>query len=94
MTDAAVPARAQVPGTRRRGPLFAGIALAEWTKLRTLRSSYWTLLAAVAAMAGFGALLCAAYARHLTPAGRAALEPADYSESGFFLAQLARSRAA
>jgi ABC-type transport system involved in multi-copper enzyme maturation permease subunit len=83
MTDAEVP----VP--RRSGPLFAGIALAEWTKLRTLRSSYWTLLAGVAAMAGFGALLCAAYARHLTPAGRAALDPAAYSESGFFLAQLA-----
>jgi ABC-2 type transport system permease protein len=89
MTHAAVPARAQVPGPRRRGPLFAGIALAEWTKLRTLRSSYWTLLAAVIAMAGFGALLCAAYARHLTPASGAALDPAAYSESGFFLAQLA-----
>jgi len=87
MTQAAVPARAEAPGPR--GPLFAGIALAEWTKLRTLRSSYWTLLAAAAAMAGFGALLCAAYARHLTPASRAALDPAAYSESGFFLAQLA-----
>jgi hypothetical protein len=89
MTQAAVPAHAGVPGPRRCGPLFTGIALGEWTKLRTLRSSCWTLLAAVAAMAGFGALLCAAYARHLTPAGRAALDPAAYSESGFFLAQLA-----
>jgi ABC-2 type transport system permease protein len=80
---------AEVPVRCRNGPLLAGIALAEWTKLRTLRSSYWTLLAAVAAMAGFGALLCAAYARHLTPASRAALDPAAYSESGFFLAQLA-----
>lgn len=72
-----------------RGPLFAGIVFAEWTKLRTLRSTWWTLLAAVIAMAGFGALLSAAYARHLTPSGRAALDPASYSESGFFLAQLA-----
>jgi ABC-2 type transport system permease protein len=86
MTQAAGPAHAEAPGPR--GPLFAGIALAEWTKLRTLQSSYWTLLAAAAAMAGFGALLCAAYARHLTPASRAALDPAAYSESGFFLAQL------
>jgi ABC-2 type transport system permease protein len=69
--------------------VFAGIAFAEWTKLRTLRSTYWTLLAAAIAMAGFGAALCAAYARHLTPASRAALDPAAYSESGFFLAQLA-----
>jgi ABC-2 type transport system permease protein len=87
MTRAAVPARAGRP--RGSGPLFAGIAFAEWTKLRTLRSSYWTLLAAAVAMTGFGALLCAAYARHLTPASRAALNPASYSESGFFLAQLA-----
>ena len=87
MTQAALPA-----GDRVSGPpwlLFAGIALAEWTKLRTLRSTYWTLLAAAVAMAGFGALLCAAYARHLTPASRTALDPAAYSESGFFLAQLA-----
>lgn len=62
---------------------------AGWIKLRTLRSSCWTLLAAVIAMAGFGALLCTAYARHLTPASRAALDPVSYSESGFFLAQLA-----
>ena len=26
---------------RGRGPLLTGIAFAEWTKLRTLRSSYW-----------------------------------------------------
>ncbi len=40
-------------------------------------------------MTGFGALLCAACARHLTPATRASLDPASYSLSGFFLAQLA-----
>ena len=89
MTRAVGPATATVPRAVRRGPVFAGLALAEWTKLRTLRSTYWTLLAAAAAMAGFGALLCAAYARHLTPASRAALDPAAYSQSGFFLAQLA-----
>lgn len=82
--------RSQPPARpERRWPLFAGIAFAEWTKLRTLRSSYWTLLAAIAGMAGFGAVLSAAYARHLTPASRAALDPAAYSQSGFFLAQLA-----
>jgi ABC-type transport system involved in multi-copper enzyme maturation permease subunit len=43
-------------------------------------------------MVGFGTLLTAAYVRHytsLTPAGRAAFDPAAYSLSGFFLAQLA-----
>jgi ABC-2 type transport system permease protein len=89
MTQADVPARAHTARSPGRGPLYAGLVSAEWVKLRTLRSSYWTLLAAVIAMAAFGALLCAAYARHLTPASRAALDPASYSQSGFFLAQLA-----
>jgi ABC-type transport system involved in multi-copper enzyme maturation permease subunit len=89
MTHAALPAWRGPARPRRHAPLFASIAFAEWTKLRTLRSSYWTLLAAAIAMAAFGALLCAAYARHLTPASRAALDPAAYSQSGFFLAQLA-----
>lgn len=89
MTQAAALAQAQTARPHGRGPLLADIAFAEWTKLRTLRSSYWTLLTAVIAMAGFGALLCAAYARHLTPASRATLDPASYSESGFFFAQLA-----
>jgi ABC-2 type transport system permease protein len=89
MTHVAVPARPAAPRARGRAALFAAVVFAERTKLRTLRSTYWTLLAAAIAMAGFGALLCAAYARHLTPARRGALDPAAYSQSGFFLAQLA-----
>jgi ABC-type transport system involved in multi-copper enzyme maturation permease subunit len=43
-------------------------------------------------MVAFGALLTAAYVRHYSstsPAARAAFDPAGYSLSGFFLAQLA-----
>jgi ABC-2 type transport system permease protein len=89
MTPATAPPQPRATRPRRHGPLFPAIVRSEWTKLRSLRSSYWTLLAAAAAMAGFGALLSAAYARHLTPASRAALDPAAYSQSGVFLAQLA-----
>jgi ABC-type transport system involved in multi-copper enzyme maturation permease subunit len=77
-----------LPRPRAR-PLIAGLAHSEWTKLQTLRSTYWTLAVAAGAMAAFGALLSAAYTRHLTPASRAALDPAAYSLSGFFFAQLA-----
>jgi ABC-2 type transport system permease protein len=79
-------------GSSRGGrfrPLLGDLAWSEWIKLRTLRSTWWTLLAAAIAMTGFGGLLAAAYARHLTPASRASLDPASYSLSGFFLAQLA-----
>lgn len=83
MTGRAVPR----PSWSR--PLIADLARSEWTKLWTLRSTYWTLAAATVAMTGFGALLSAAYTRHLTPGARAAFDPASYSLSGFFFAQLA-----
>ena len=57
-----------------------------------MRSTYWTLLLTVVGMAGFGALLTAAYARHYSTASaadRRTFDPAAYSLSGFFLAQLA-----
>jgi ABC-2 type transport system permease protein len=80
-----------LPRPDRFRPLAVDVARGEWTKLRTVRSTYWTLLVAALGMVGFGALLCAAYVRHYTEetATRAAFDPAGYSLSGFFLAQLA-----
>jgi ABC-2 type transport system permease protein len=74
------------PGRSR--PLSWDLARSEWIKFRTVRSTYWALLLTPAGMAGFGALLTAAYARHHEP-GRRGFDPAGYSLSGFFLAQLA-----
>jgi ABC-type transport system involved in multi-copper enzyme maturation permease subunit len=84
------PARAVSRPDRFR-PLAVDIVRGEWTKLRTVRSTYWTLLVAAVGMVAFGALLSAAYVRHYTEdtATRAAFDPAGYSLSGFFLAQLA-----
>src|SRR5205823_10789595 len=88
-TSAEAAPRAVVRPDRLR-PLALDVARGEWTKLRTVRSTYWTLLVAAAGMVGFGALLCIAYVRHNTsdtaPAG---FDPAGYSLNGFFLAQLA-----
>ncbi len=64
----------------------------EWTKLRTVRSSYWTLFAAVAAMIGLSAILCAVYVAeyaHTSAHDRATFNPASFSLTGVFLAQLA-----
>lgn len=94
-TPPAEPARTARPSPARPGrsrPLAWDLARSEWIKLCTVRSTYWTLLAAAAGMIAFGALLTAAYVRHYTspgPAARPAFDPAAYSLSGFFLAQLA-----
>jgi ABC-type transport system involved in multi-copper enzyme maturation permease subunit len=64
----------------------------EWTKLHTVRSTYWTLLATAAGMVGLAALFTATYVGHyghLSAADKAAFNPTAWSLSGFFLAQLA-----
>ena len=88
-TDLSPPPPAARPDRSR--PLAADVAHSEWTKLRSVRSTYWTLLVAAASMVAFGALLCAAYVRNYTDraADHAGFDPAGYSLSGFFLAQLA-----
>jgi len=91
-TTPPAPARPALARPERFRPLGLDLAHSEWTKLRTVRSTYWTLLVTAAGMVAFGALLTAAYVRHYGsagPAARAAFDPAGYSLSGFFLAQLA-----
>lgn len=50
------PASAGVPRPRRRAG-FGHYLLAEWTKIRSVRSTLWTLIAAVIVIVGFTALL-------------------------------------
>jgi ABC-2 type transport system permease protein len=86
----AAPRLAACPAAAR--PVVWDLVRSEWVKLRTLRSTWWTLGSAVAGMTGFGALLAAAYAAHSADpeaAARARFDPAAYSLSGFFAAQLA-----
>ena len=93
-TTPPVPATVRPSHPGRFRPLGWDLARSEWIKLCTVRSTYWTLLLTVVGMAGFGALLTAAYARHyntVSAAARRAFDPAAYSLSGFFLAQLAIS---
>jgi ABC-2 type transport system permease protein len=82
--------------TARRGTAFpatvtgTGIVRSEWIKLRSLRSTWWTLLGAVVAMMGLGALF-SSFTRtgggDQGPGG--ALDPAGTSLGGYNLAQLA-----
>jgi ABC-type transport system involved in multi-copper enzyme maturation permease subunit len=86
--SAAVPPRAVARGRVTQGRVLQ----AEWTKLWSLRSTRWSLLAAVVAMAGLGVLICAVQMSrwsHLTLQERLDFKPIETSLGGVNLAQLA-----
>jgi hypothetical protein len=69
-----------------------GVIASEWTKLRSVRSTWWTIASTLAIMIGFGALLCFAYISrvdHLDPVERLTFDPTLHSLRGIYLAQLA-----
>lgn len=86
--DGAVPG-----GSSARGEVTQFRALhAEWIKLRTLRSTFWTLAGATVALVGLGLLFCALGASRwpeMSARERALFLPAQTSLRGYFLAQLA-----
>jgi ABC-type transport system involved in multi-copper enzyme maturation permease subunit len=70
----------------------ARVLRSEWTKLWTLRSTRWSLLTAVVAMAGLGLLVAAVQMNrwtHLAPDERAVYNSIDTGVGGYHLAQLA-----
>lgn len=70
----------------------ARVVRSEWTKFRSLRSSYITLLVAVVLTVGLGALICGVTAAHWTHADlqeRATFNATDRSLAGVNIAQLA-----
>ncbi len=74
------------------GPLFLDVVKSEWTKLRSVRSSYWTLLGAFVATVGLSALICGVYASqygHLSLVEKLHFDPTATSLGGVSLAQFA-----
>ena len=89
MTAISIPTTRPTPTGLR---VFTANARAEWTKLRSVRSTVWTLLATVGLAIGFGALIGASHMAtwdNLDPAERLRFDPTSFSLSGLFLAQLA-----
>jgi ABC-type transport system involved in multi-copper enzyme maturation permease subunit len=79
-------------GTRPTGSIWPNVLDSEWAKLRTVRSTYWTLLAAAVAMIGLSVVVCAVYVAQysgLTASDKASFDPITSSLAGGFLAQLA-----
>ena len=81
-----------VARTKPTGWIAPGVVRSEWTKLRTVRSTYWTLLAAAVAMIGVSVIVCAilvAQYANMSIKDKASFDPVTLSLAGGFLAQLA-----
>jgi ABC-2 type transport system permease protein len=70
----------------------ARVARSEWTKLWSLRSTRWSLLVSVVAMAGLGIVFGAVQMAHwsgMSPHDRATFDPVGTALGGWHIAQLA-----
>jgi ABC-2 type transport system permease protein len=77
---------------RPRGPVLPAVVRSEWTKIRSVRSTVWSLVATFGITVGLGALFCFAYVRrydHLGLRQRLTFDPTFQSLRGLFLAQIA-----
>ena len=84
-----LPAAKLPPATGRAGLL--GALRSEWTKIRSVRSTYWTLLSLLVVSIGLGAAICAASASHLNahPRDKVGFDATQTSVAiFFFLGQL------
>src|SRR5437899_10336367 len=92
MTSPGTAAPATAPAAPRGQVTQLRVLHSEWIKLRTLRSTFYTLLAATIALVGLGLLFCAVTANrwtHMDAHEKATFDPALTSLRGYFLAQLA-----
>ena len=67
---------------------FGGAVRSEITKIRSVRSTYWTLLALVVVTIGLGAIACAGSASHAHEIDRASFDAVQNSLGGLYVAQL------
>jgi hypothetical protein len=78
--------------TSRRGVVLPAVVHSELTKLRSVRSTVWSLIATIGITVGLGMLFCFAYTRRFDRLGlreRLTFDPTAQSLRGLFLAQLA-----
>jgi len=86
-----LPEHPASPGGEKSSLLAAAVA-SEWTKLRSVRSTVYSLFATIAITVGFGALLSWAFVTRydrLGPQEKLTFDPTAHSLRGLFLSQLA-----
>ena len=88
-TTASALRQSAVPGARLN---TLGILRSEWTKMRSLRSTVWSFIAAIVLLVGVSTLMSFLTSKHwaeMTGEERAGFDPTSTSIAGGFLAQLA-----
>jgi len=87
-TQVAAPARQPLmpPAAGRAG--FADALRSEFTKIRSTRSTYWTLLALVVVTIGIGAIASYGTASHASQVDRASFDATQLSLGGLYVGQL------
>jgi ABC-type transport system involved in multi-copper enzyme maturation permease subunit len=68
---------------------FADVLRSEWTKLRSVRSTYWTGLIAVLATIGVCVIVCVKWADDIRHSPGTTIDATTVSLNGIFLAQVA-----
>jgi len=68
---------------------FGNVLRSEWTKLRSVRSTYWTALVAVVVTIGVAVIVCAKWADDIRHAHIDKIDPTLTSLNGLYLAQVA-----
>jgi ABC-2 type transport system permease protein len=90
MTQTQPVLNALPPASGRAG--FRGTLNSEFTKIRSVRSTWWTLLVLLAVSVGIGAAITAGTAAnwsHMSPSDQASFDPTQASVAGlFYLGQL------
>ena len=74
------------------GHAVTNLLASEWTKIRSVRSTYWTLVAAAATIIGLSAIICAVFVAqfaNLTAEDKAGFDAASASLTGGILGQFA-----
>lgn len=92
MTSTVVSGPPKAPTIPSPPGLWTAVVRSEWVKLRTVRSTMWSLAVTVLITVGLGALFCAARVSRwdrLDAGERLHFDPTAFSLNGLFLAQLA-----
>jgi ABC-type transport system involved in multi-copper enzyme maturation permease subunit len=92
MTGAAIAPAGPDQRAAFRASTFADVLRSEWTKLRSVRSTFWALAVTVVLGIGLGAVISAAAARgyaNSSASSKLSWDPTGVSQSGMLIAQAA-----